>query len=260
MKIKALKSVFITGFSLFSLSISGILSPLSVRAEDKSSFSGNLTMGLFSDYMFRGFQNYDGTSFQPQANVNYDTGAGVFSAGAWAHISAEGNRQSEKLTEIDYTAAYAFAIEETALKFGHIWYTYPQDRNGVFVDTKEIFASIAFDDTKLNKFFSLSPSLTVYHDYDFLSGGQYYELGFSHLFECGVGDKQRNLTPFVTFGLASSSEKIYNNNGLVQTTLGASTSIPWGELTLTPSISYTAESDKNTVNELWFGTTVGWAS
>lgn len=229
-------------------------------AEDKSPLSAAISVGAFSDYMFRGFQNYDGASIQPQVTINYDTGAGTLSGGAWSHISAEGNHKAEKLTEVDYNVTYSFAIEDTTLKLGHIWYTYPEDRDGVFVDTKEFFATIAYNDAETNPFIAMNPSLTVYNDYDFLSGGQYYELGLSHLIEYGAGDKAWNLTPYVTFGFASNSEKIYANNGLVQTTFGVSTTLPFGELTLTPSLSYTAESDKNTVNEFWFGTTVGWAS
>jgi hypothetical protein len=231
-----------------------------VIADDKSPLSGSAAVAFNSDYMFRGFQNYDGTSIQPTGTVNYDTGMGTLSGSVWAHISAESNQQQDKLTEVDYTATYTFALENTTLKLGHIWYTYPEDRDGVFVDTKEFYGTVAFNDAEWNPLISLNPSLTVYNDYDFLNGGQYYELSFSHLFEFGAGDKAWNLTPYVTFGFASNSEKIYANNGLVQTTLGASTTIPWGELTVTPSVNYTAESDDNTRNEFWFGTTIGWAS
>ena len=230
-------------------------------SEDKNAFALSTSVGFFSDYMFRGFQNYDGTSIQPQATLSYDLGEefGSLSGGVWAHLSAEGNRRAEKLTEVDYTVTYAVSVDDVTLKLGHIWYTYPDDRDGAFVDTKEVFGTIALNDANWNPVIALNPSLTVYHDYDFLDGGQYYEFGLSHTFEGGSEGRSWNLTPFVTFGFAGNSEKIYANNGLVQTTFGASTNLQMGDLIVTPSLNYTAEADNNLRNEFWFGTTIGWA-
>jgi len=223
------------------------------RAEDKSPWSAEAGMGFYSDYISRGTNLYDGVSLQPSLSGAYDLGDyGSLGGSLWMHLSGEGEEgASEKFTELDSTLNYTLDLDPITLKAGHIWYSYPNDSDEL-VDTAEFFAGIAVDTV-------LSPSLTVYWDYrevDF----QYYELGFSHKIKSECESSDLNLTPFVNFGFASDSEKIYADDGFVQATFGVYSELPLGEqATLVPIISYTSESDDNADNEFWFGFNLKYA-
>ena len=215
------------------------------NAQD-SNWSFNLSSGFYSDYMFRGFNLYDGVSIQPSATVAHSFGEfGVLSGNVWAHLSAEGDRQDEKFTEVDYTLNYSVSLGILELGVGHIWFTFPRD-DDMISDTAEFFGSLSVD-TFLN------PSLSVYHDYqDF--DAQYYELGLSHTLECSYLGEGFNITPFVNFGFASNAEKVYeDSSGLVQVTYGAYFDLALGDIAVSPSLNYTSQVDDATQNEFWIG-------
>lgn len=209
------------------------------------------TVGVVSDYMFRGFNLYDGTAIQPAATLTYDTGAGKVAGNLWMHLSAEGDRQAEKFTEIDGTVSYQIELAPATLKVGHIWYTFP-DNSDAIVDSAEFFANVVFDDSEFNPLFSVTPSFTVYEDYRAVDG-QDDELSFSHLFEPEALGKGFNATPYVTFGFATNSDKVYDDDsGLMQVTYGVSSELALGDFSVVPSLNYTSKVDDATVNEFWF--------
>ena len=216
-----------------------------VNAEE-SPLSVDLSTGLYSDYMFRGFNLYDGIAIQPSLGTSYDLGdAGTLGANVWAHLSGEGDRQAEKFTEVDYTLSYDISLGIASIGLGHVWYTFPDSDDGID-DSAEFFASISFDTL-------LSPSFSFYHDYDAFDA-QYYELGLSHTLECSYLGEGFNITPFVNFGFASNAEKVYaDSGGLVQITYGAYFDLDLGDIAVTPSINYTNESDDAASNEFWVG-------
>jgi hypothetical protein len=224
---------------------------------ETSAFNASASVSFNSDYMWRGFNLYDGSSIQPSISVDYDTGYGTVGGNVWSHLSAEGGTTNiDKFTEIDYTLTYALALDPIAVKVGHLWYTYPKDSDNL-ENTAEIFASVVIDDEALGSPFPLSPTLSAYHDYD-LVDGQYYELGISHTFEPkGLGDGF-NFTPYAAFGFAEDQTPVYAANGFVQSTFGVSTSLSMGDVAVTPSLNYTAEADENLKNEFWFGMTFGY--
>ena len=217
-------------------------------------WSVNAATAVFSDYMFRGFNLYDGTSIQPSVGAKYDTGMGTVGGSLWMHLSGEGDRQEEKFTELDETLTYSVAFGPATVQVGNVWYTYPDDTDAI-KDSAEVFGVLSVDDSEFNSVFTLTPTLSVYHDYREYDA-QYYELGISHPLTPKWLGEGFNVTPFAAFGFASNAEKVYNDNGLVQITWGLSSTVPLGIFSLTPSVNYTHKIDDATVNELWFGTTL----
>ena len=219
-----------------------------VRAEEAPAdcaLSLETSVGVFSDYMFRGFNLYDGISLQPSVAVAYTLGEyGTLSASNWMHFSAEGDRKAEAFTEMDPEIRYSMDFDGFSVSVGHVWYVYP-DGDDDINDTAEVLAEIELDTL-------LSPTFSVWHDYrDFDS--QYYALGFSHEFlieELGEGF---NVTPYATFGFASNAEDVYADNGLVTISEGVSSTMKLGVIDVTVSLNYTHKVDDETDNEFWSG-------
>lgn len=238
---------FLAVLSLLAVSIS------SAQAEEsKGPWAVDASVGLFSDYMWRGFNLYDGTSIQPALNVAYDSDWGQTSGNLWMHLSGENDNGPEKFTELDATIAHAITFEPLTLKVGAVWYTYPDDDDNID-NTGEFFGVVSLDDSELNGVFTLSPTVSVYHDYDEYDA-QYYELGLSHAFATDALGEGFEVTPFVAFGFASNAEKYYADDGVVQATYGVSLNAQVGDLAVVPTIARTSEMDDNAKSEFWFGT------
>jgi len=221
-------------------------------------WSVDLSTAFLSDYMFRGFNLYDGASIQPSVTASYDTGYGEVSANLWMHLSAEGDRQAEKFTELDETISWAYTFDPVTIKLGHVWYNYPDDSDAID-DSAEFFVNLVLDDSSFNDFFPLTPTFSFYHEYR-ITDAQYYELVFSHLFEPEFMGKGFNITPFVNIGFASNAEKVYDDEqGLVQVIYGISSSVPLGDVLLIPSLNYTSSVDDAATNEFWFGSSVNYS-
>ncbi|MCB0317549.1 MAG: hypothetical protein KDD56_02245 [Bdellovibrionales bacterium] len=236
--------------SLLLLSVLALL--VSIQSASADDLTLDLNAGFYSDYMFRGFNLYDGTSIQPAVGLGYglsDSSSVNFSA--WSHLSGEGGKSTAtKFTEIDYTASYDVSFDNVGLSFGHIWYTYPADSDGIN-DTSEFFASIAFDTF-------LTPTVSAYHDYEEFDA-QYYELGLSHTVETDALGDGFNMTPYVTFAFASNADKVYADDGLVHVTFGVSFDAAIGDVVLSPSLNVTREADDLTENEFWTGINFGYS-
>ena len=204
--------------------------------------------------MFRGFDLYDGNSIQPSLGATYDTGYGKIGGSMWMQLSADNHTQVDRFTEIDYTLSYSYAWELATVKVGHLWYTYPVGSDEID-DSDEFFATVVFDDSKLGSPFTLSPTFSVYHDYN-LATGQYYELALSHTITSESLGENFNVTPYVAFGFAAHEDTLYADDGFVQSTVGALSDVQLGIIKLTPTVNYTFKADDNTVNKFWFGFTL----
>ena len=230
--------------------------PTAARAEDDSPLTLDTSVAFVSDYMFRGFNLCDGVGIQPTATLSYDTGFGTLSGGLWMHLSAEGDRQAEKFTEIDENVAYAYDFGDLTAKAGFIWYTYPDEDDDIN-DTTEVTAGVTFDDSEYSPF-ALNPSLTFYHDFRDLNYS-YWELTFSHLVETDSLGKGFNMTPYVQFGFAASADDIYEDDGLSTVTVGSTFATTLGDINVTPGLYYTFEVDDATVNEFWVSLAFGYS-
>ncbi len=237
------------------LSIFSVFSSSALVADNGSPVSTSLSVGMYSDYMWRGFNLFEGASLQPSVTVNYDTGAGILSGNLWAHISAEEDSSSaERFLETDETLSYTIDFSPFTLKLGHIWYTYP-DSDDDIEDTAEVFGTVVWDDSKFNSIFPLTPSLSLYYDYD-VYDAYYYELSLSHAFTAPSLGEGFNFTPFAAIGFGKDSEKVYADDGLVQATYGVSMNMNLGDVSVVPSFNYTQKQDDRTVDEFWFGTSL----
>jgi len=238
------------------LGLTLFLYPGSSKAEDSDKpLKLDSSVSFVSDYMFRGFNLYDGIGIQPTSTLSYDTGFGVISGNLWMHLSAEGDRQEEKFTELDETVSYAYTFGPVTAKTGFLWYTYP-DSDDDINDTSEFFAGLALDDSELSPF-SLSPSLTYYRDYrEFLTS--YFELTLSHAIETDAVGKGFNVTPYVTLGF-NSGGAVYEDDGLEFISTGVSFTTSLGDISVTPSLSYSFKIDDATTNEFWVSTTFGYS-
>jgi hypothetical protein len=228
-----------------------------VAEEGEKPWSVDANVAFMSDYMFRGQNLYDGTSIQPYIGGSYDTGFGMLGAYNWMHISADGATNVPEFFEMDWGLSYEIAFDPVTVAVGNLWYTYPNDDDDI-KDTSEGFLTVSLDDSGFNDFYTLSPTISVYKDWDEFDY-YYYELKFSHDHTWSFLGDGVTITPYVSFGFVSDGEKAYAEDGLVTISEGISLDIPLGELTLAPTINYTHESDDLAVDQFWFGVTVGYS-
>jgi hypothetical protein len=141
---------------------------VALAEEDKPTAS--LAVAALSKYVWRGFEySKDSIVIQPSATVAYKG----FSANLWGNVDTDVYVQgptwedSASWTETDFTLAYDWTMGPVGLTAGYIYY----GLDGV-EDTQEIFAKAALK-------VLLTPTLTVYRDYDFYPGW-YATLGVSH--------------------------------------------------------------------------------
>lgn len=222
------------------------------RAQDDKAWSVDTAVDFYSDYMFRGFNLYDGTSIQPSITLNYDSGsAGVSHVSLWMHLPGETQDRPEKFTEMDATLSHDITFGDLTFSVGHVWYMYLDEVEEGSPESAEFFASVSVDTF-------LTPTFSVYHDYREFDA-QYYGLLFSHTIESAKLGEGFNITPYVDFGFASHAEKLYADNGLVQVTVGVSSELSLGIFSVIPSVNYTFESDEYALNELWVGLSLGYS-
>lgn len=218
------------------------------EAETGELLSFSTRLGLYSDYIWRGINLYKGVSIQPSMGVFYDTGDfGTVGGSIWMHIPGDNNQGvgNDKFFELDATLSYDYTWENVTFSVGHIWYTDPgygekEDRPEIAPDSSEFYAGFSLD-------MLLNPQFTFYTDYRTLEY-QYYSLGFSHTFKPSALGEGFNITPFVTFGFASSADDdkiIYNHDGLEHINVGLSSSLPLGIFTVKPVATYVFGTDRD---------------
>ena len=163
------------------------------------SASGEVSVGVFSSYVWRGQFINDEAVLQPSATLSESHG---FSLNTWANMDLTDNNASEdadteqQFSEVDLTLAYELPLEgPVGLTVGVIQYTFP---NTALANTAELFGSLAGN-------VLLSPTLSVYYDFD-QADGFYASVGISHEFALG---EQFTLTPSASIGCASSDFNEY---------------------------------------------------
>jgi hypothetical protein len=221
---------------------------LGTAEETAKAWSVDTAVSFYSDYMFRGFNLFNGTSIQPSVYANYETDFGTFTAGAWSHLSADQKSGGDRFTEIDYTLKYSYSWEPVTIAAGYLWYRYPSDD---IVETEEFFATLSYDWDLLN------PVVNFYHDTDAFDN-QYYDLTLSHEFSDVLGSETA-ITPYVNFGFASDADKVYEDDGLVVVIAGTSVSYDFGPITVSPNFNYSFKVDDNTVNTFFIGTNLSYS-
>ncbi len=119
-------------------------------SDDSCPWSVYTSVGVHSDYVFRGIRLYDGTSIQPNIGITYDLGKyGRLNTNLWMHLPADSRdvdtidqfsenvsglsslnndeifSPSKKFVELDPTISYDITFDIVTLSAGHTWYTDP---------------------------------------------------------------------------------------------------------------------------------------
>ena len=119
--------------------------------------SGFASVDVMSNYVWRGIKVSNSFVVQPSIGIGY----GDFAANFWGNYDSDvaewtsnGQTGHGEMTEVDLTLSYTKTIDKFTLTGGYIYYSFEG-----FNDTQEFFVTVAYDTL-------LSPSLTVYYDYD----------------------------------------------------------------------------------------------
>ena len=120
-----------------------------IAAEEKSDFSISGNVGLFSDYIFRGYtQTNHQAALQGGFDLEHSSG---FYAGVWGS-NVKWTTQSEVMTdnslELDFYSGYATEFEGLGFDVGLLQYYYPGDyADGSKVDSEatELYVGISKD-------------------------------------------------------------------------------------------------------------------
>ena len=215
---------------------------------EKKQFTITPQIGVYSDYMVKGKNEFDGTSIQPSIIAGYHMDKlGSLGAKVWAHFSGEGgDRTQEDFTEIDYTLSYSNKIGPISAAAGYTFRTFPdhyKDRETQDV----IFTSLAA------KKVPLKPYLSYYHDFE--KDYDYIELTLSHSYQ--VLDNLK-ITPFFALGYVENADgKTYKDDGFAHHSYGLAFDTYFEKVFVSPSINVTRELDRGADNEVWFGTNIG---
>ena len=132
---------------------------------------------IYSAYVWRGCVINDRPVWQPSLTTGYRfDDFGTVSVGAWSNFDITGRNHQRSglgLNEFDSSADYTLDISDFALKFGHMWYTYPKV-NGpdYWKTTREFYTGLAYKNE------IVSPSVTAYYDY-FQANGWYVQFGLN---------------------------------------------------------------------------------
>jgi len=206
-----MKSIKLVTKSVFAAAVAGILAyapvaqagygsfktPAPILEAEENWWSAELSFGYDSKYMFRGFEQFNGSSL---VWTDLSFSAYGFTAGVWYADAI-----SESDNEFNAYASYAWALGPVDIEGGYIYYHSPNDS---FVDVHEIFVSLSTD------LGFVTPSLTYYQDvtdFDFNFG--YAEFALSSSFP--IVDGVVSLDPYAlvsaAFDYAGSNDARWNH-------------------------------------------------
>jgi uncharacterized protein (TIGR02001 family) len=143
MKLNKLKSAVIGALML-------PLASVVVAEESKSAFSVSGNVGLYSDYIFRGYtQTKNDPALQGGFDVEHESGA---YAGVWAsnvNWTTEGGYMDDNSLELDFYGGFAGGLGETGIGYdvGILKFYYPGENTSGQADTDatEVYASLSKD-------------------------------------------------------------------------------------------------------------------
>ena len=185
---------------------------------------GSASVGIFSNYVWRGQKLSNSYVIQPSVGITYNG----FGANLWANYDSDYNDQGEH-TETDLTLDYSFNYDRFSFDAGYIYYALEGAD-----DTQEVYLSVSYD-------IVLNPTLTVYYDFD-EGEGAFVVASISH-------DIELPYNSTLSLGASASyniNNKVmgYDSNGddfsnFYNAEFSASISIPvWKAITIEPSLDY----------------------
>ena len=147
---------------------------LTVSSQAAIEVEGDVYVGLWDKYLWRGFDLSDG---RPTIQGGIDLSAFGWTLSTWHNwqLKSSENLRSGEMNETDIILSYAFDVHEmVSISVGDIWYSL--DFDGA-EDTNEFFVH-----TTLNTL--LAPTLKIWWDWDAAEeDGLYYTLDVSHSFD-----------------------------------------------------------------------------
>lgn len=168
-------------FATLTLILAVLLIPSAYPADARAENSAGLSTAVMSNYVWRGIKLSDAWVAQP----SMDFAMGPLNANFWANYDGDTGEASET----DLTVAYSHGIDKLTLDVGYIYYSL----DGA-ADTQEVYAAVSYE-------YPVSPSLTVYYDYDEGTGG-YAVLALDYKKELGQN---------MTLGLGASASYLFEN-------------------------------------------------
>jgi uncharacterized protein (TIGR02001 family) len=190
--------------------------------------SGDAYAGVASKYLWRG---YDLSGGLPVVQGGVDLSAKGFTLGFWSNFQTmtdpgEGYRSNE-ITETDVTLDYTMDVTDlVSVSVGHIFYAL----DGIN-DTNELYLGVGLNTL-------LSPSLTVYYDYDEADEtGLFYSASVGHSFDL-IDKVALNLGALVSYN-DESDYSVGNYSDWHNYELSASVDYgPLENVTISPSVIF----------------------
>lgn len=146
-------------------------------AEEEEKPTASATVGVFSKYIWRGYESSDDSLVvQPSITVGYKG----FTMNLWGNLDTNrddrdfATADKAEWTETDFTLEYAHKFGPVKLAAGYIYYALD-----AIDDSQELYLGATLD-------VFLSPSLTVYREVAHLPGW-YFKFGLGHSFDLGGG-------------------------------------------------------------------------
>ena len=222
------------------------------QAEEEKAWSISLDQAIYDKYVWRGLQlNEEGVN-QGSLDVSYDTGdMGTFGINIWYNMDLDSENHAANsatsggnFSEVDYTFWWEKSYGDLTFGLGHLYYDFSEVDAG---STREFYASVSYDTF-------LSPSLTVYYDYED-ADGFYVDLSIGHSIDLDVAGMSLDLGAHIGWADDDMDNFYYGGDGggLSDYNFSAALNIPVGDhVTITPSIMYYAlmgDANSDTANE-----------
>lgn len=163
-KIKFMKAIAV--FVLMTLTAL----PISALAQEDETPTASADVGVFSKYIWRGFEfSDDSVVIQPSLTVGYKG----FALNMWGNLDTnydDGTDKKSQFNETDLTLSYDKSFGMVSIGVGYIYYGLD-----AVDDSQELYASIGLDTL-------LAPTLTIYREIAY-TPATYINFGISHSFD-----------------------------------------------------------------------------
>ena len=205
---------------------------------------------LVSKYIWRGFDTIadDRPAVQPSVTMAFGR------SGLWLNLWSAVALADTDFTELDIIAGYDRSLSEHfTFSLGAGYFTFPSMPH--YPDEKSTTPEAYVGMTACS--FPLSPSLTLYYDFN-LGDGVYATLSFGRDFQV----KGSHIHSNILVGYTRQYRSIGVDPGFSDVCLGLSTDLSFQGVTVTPSISYAIVPNEtiNDENEFWVGLSIGWSA
>ena len=221
---------FFAAVVVMVIGLTGLWAGLSSAEEPK--VSGFASVDVMSNYVWRGIKVSNSWVVQPSVGIGY----GGFAANIWgnydsdvAESTSNGDTGHGEMSEVDITVSYTKTFDKLTLGGGYIYYAFDG-----FNDTQEAYVTASYD-------VLLSPSLTVYYDFD-EGNGAFIIASIGHTFKLpkDMGLKLGALASYnIENGIMGFDEDGDKFSNFYNAELNAALTIPITKaLSITPKVAY----------------------